>query len=217
MSSGSTVPPALLLQDVSQDDFSPAQEREPQVRGDRRMLSARYTTAAASYPDSPGQCHLDTSLQCCSCCAALPSTGDGDPAPAGMGPLHWYKTPCPPTPPRDRPAPSVPYIGLNLLWEGRATSSPHQGCDVPIHLLHLIQSCINQLKKNVLWMDGGFYFPNPTATLTALALLQPEQFPTPGAALGICHWHRPFITIKMRTDFIYSGHFSPCANSKWHK
>lgn len=52
-------------------------------------------------------------------------------------------------------------------------------------------------------MDGYFFFPSPRATLRALALLQPERFPVPGAALGSCHWHRPFITIKMQTDFSF--------------
>lgn len=83
--SGGPVPPALLLQDVPQDDFSPAQKREPHVRGCGRMLDARYPVAAAVHPSSPDR---DTQTPACSSplgWAALPSRGDGDPAPAATG------------------------------------------------------------------------------------------------------------------------------------
>lgn len=72
--SGGPVPPAFLLQDVPQDDFSPAQKREPHVRGCRRMLDAGYPVAAAVHPNSPGQGHPDTSLQ--------------QPSRLGSSPLH---------------------------------------------------------------------------------------------------------------------------------
>lgn len=100
---GSTVPPALLLQDVSQDDLSPAEERA-------RVSGAGRCWVPGSPLQPPSTPAPRTTPACSTVLSSpLPSPGDGDPAPAGTGwpgspvtgdgPLHPHRASCPPSAP----------------------------------------------------------------------------------------------------------------------